>query len=154
MSNIQDMILSIKTVVEITKAMKGLNDLEKMQIKVIELQEAILAAQGAALTAQDDQFKMADRIRQLQDELARATNWEASKQRYQLITPFEGCQVYALKESYKETDPPHWICPQCYEDGRKSILIDGKNTNSLPTIRCTRCHFEIDKHTFDRRVYA
>ncbi len=149
-------ITGLKTAAEIARAMKGLQSLEDVQAKVIDLQGAILDAQTSALTAQADQFAMMQRMRDLEEEVARVKAWDETKQRYQLITPWAGCHLYALKESSKGTDPPHWICPHCYEDGRKSIVHNAEkhDTRSRHIIKCPRCSFENEKAGPDERGYV
>jgi hypothetical protein len=88
-----------------------------------------------ALGAHAEQFTMVQRIRDLEQEIARIKAWEAEKQRYQLIAPWPGCFVYALKETSKGTEPPHWICEHCYQDGRKSILQNSEKHNRRFFIR-------------------
>lgn len=152
--NIQGAILSLTTAGDIAKGLIQLNSQAERQVQVIELQSAILSAQSSALAAQSEHSAMIQKIRDLEGEVARIKAWDETKQRYQLITPFEGCQVYALKKSSNETDPPHWICPQCYEDGRKSILIDADEAKGMPRIKCFRCQFETAKRTYDPRQYV
>lgn len=149
-------ITGLKTAAEIAKAMKGLQDQADIQTKVIELQSAILDAQTSALAAQSDQLSMMQKMRQLEDEVSRVRAWEATKQRYQMVTPWSGCQVYALKDSSKDSDPPHWICPQCYEDGKKSILhnSDKQDRKIRWIIKCSRCSFESERHGDAERRYV
>src|SRR5690242_13498159 len=115
-------INGLKDAANIVKAMKGLHDQADIQLKVIELQETILDTQSGAIDAQMERTELLQRITALEKEIAEAKGWREEKQRYQLIAPWLGCHVYALKDSAKQDEPPHWICPHCYEDGRKSIL--------------------------------
>lgn len=149
-------ITGLKTAAEIARAMKGLQDHADIQTKVIELQSAILDAQTSALAAQSDQLTMVQKMRQLEDEVRQVRAWEATKQRYQMITPWPGCHVYALKDSDKDSDPPHWICPHCYEDGMKSILHNSEKRDRRIhwIIKCSRCSFESDRHGDAERKYV
>ena len=145
-------ISGIRAAAEIAKAMKGLHDLADIQTKVIDLQSTILDAQSSALAAQSDQFTLMQKTRELEEEVGRVRTWDETKQRYQLITPWDGCSLYALKESSKGIDPPHWICPHCYEDGRRSIVHDAEkhDTRRRHIIKCPRCSFENEKKGLDR----
>lgn len=134
-------IMGLRTAAEIARAMKSLHDLADVQSKVIDLQSAILDAQTSALAAQSDQFTMMQRLRELEEEVRQVRAWEETKQRYKLITPWPGCHVYALKAVHMNNDPPHWICPQCYEDGKKSLLLNSVS-EFLDTISCPRCSFK------------
>jgi hypothetical protein len=52
--------------------------------------------------------------------------------------------VYALKADEAGDAPLHWICPQCYEDAKRSILqpetrFPGRNQ----VLVCNRCETDI-----------
>jgi len=119
---IQGTISGLKTAADIAKGLMELKSMSDVQAKVIELQSAILAAQNSALSANADQAAMADEIRALKEEIACVKAWQTKKKRYKLYSPWAGAVVYALKESMSEGEPPHWICTQCYENGKPSIL--------------------------------
>lgn len=148
--SIASAISGLRSAAEIARAMKGLHDQADIQIKVIDLQSAILDAQSSALAAQSEQLTMIQRINDLEKEIPDVKAWQAEKQRYQLITPWDGCHVYALKDASKGTDPPHWICPHCFEDGRKSILhnTDKHDRRTRLIIQCPRCSFENERKNF------
>lgn len=106
------------------KILQTLKDLVRGDAKaqVAALYDVILSAQTSALEANIKQSSMIERIRELEEELTRIKAWEETKQRYQLHEPSPGTFVYALKELHKGAEPPHWICTNCYEDGKPSIL--------------------------------
>ena len=60
-----------------------------------------------------------------------------------MTSPWEGALVYALKEQCKASEPPHWICTKCYEDGRKSILNPVAGARGFFKITCPICKSEI-----------
>jgi hypothetical protein len=130
---------SLKTAGEIAKAMVGLRDAAAFQSKLIELQGVILSAQGSALTAQQDQMTMLERVRDLETEVARLKAWDAEKQRYELKDAGQGTLAYALKEAAKGAGPNHHICAGCYENGRKSFLQP--ETRFPGRCEVLACHF-------------
>lgn len=143
MTLIQGTISGLKAAGDIAKGILELKSLTDVQGKVIELQSAILSAQSSALSANADQAAMAEEIKALKLELAELVAWSTQKQRYQLIPWGEGAAlVYALKESCKEAEPPHWICPSCYETGRRAIL-QPSSVNGFAHIVCASCKFDI-----------
>ena len=91
---------------------------------------------------------MIQRIRELEAEITRMKTWDTEKQRYQWISPWPGCLVYAVKASMKGVEPPHCICQQCYEEGRKSILQDAEkhDRRGLYMIKCFHCSLEVERH--------
>jgi len=143
MTLIQGTISGLKLAGDIAKGILELKSLTDVQGKVIELQSAILSAQSSALSANADQAAMVEDIRALKKEIADVKAWESQKHRYKLISPATGSLVYALKESMKGTEPPHWICTKCYEDGRKSILNPHQDAKFFCQYVCPVCKSQI-----------
>jgi len=120
---IQGAIASLKTAGDIASGFLKLKSIADVQGKVIELQSAILAAQSSALAAQSEQATMVQRIGDLEEEIRRVKAWEETKQRYELHQPTAGTFVYVLKKAHGDNpEPTHWICTNCYDNGRRSIL--------------------------------
>ena len=124
MGSIAALVGSLKTAGEITKAAVDMRDGQMLQAKVIELQTVILTAQSNALTAQQDQFALLDRVRSLETEIAGLKAWDAEKQNYVLSEVAPGAFAYALKPDSKVSEPPHWLCVNCYNHSQKSLLQD------------------------------
>ena len=139
---IQNTISSLKLAGDIAKSFLELQSIAEVQGKVIDLQSTILAAQSSALAANAAQSVMIEEIRALKEEIAHIKAWENEKKRYQLYTPWNGVVVYALKKSMSNSEPPHWICTNCYEDGRKKILIQQKKGSGFIAFVCPRCKAE------------
>lgn len=141
MATIQGAISSLQTAGNIAKSLFELKSMAEVQVKVMDLNSAILSAQQSALTAQSEQFTMIQRIRDLEEEIARVKAWEEQKQRYKLVHPWEGATmvVYALKESSKGTEAAHWICTKCYDDGRRTILQPSFDKEGWSLITCPTC---------------
>ena len=123
--SISALTVSLKTAAEITKAMIGLRDATMIQAKIIELQTVILSAQGAALSAQSDQFSLLERVRELEKEVANMKAWDREKKKYELSEVYPGAFAYTLKPQARGAEPAHWICAACYQHGRKSLLQEG-----------------------------
>jgi cell division protein FtsB len=141
-------ITGLKAAADIAIAFNNLRTMTEVQAKAIELQGVILNAQSSALAAQGEQFALVQRIRDLEKEIADVKAWHEEKQRYALAPSKDGFIVYALKRERSNTEPPHWICTNCYEDGRKSILNDRtmappKGAHQL-VLECPRCKSHVD----------
>lgn len=143
MTLIQGTISGLKTAADIAKSLMELKSISDVQAKVIELQSAILSAQSSALSANADQAAMVEEIRALKEELARVKAWEAQKQRYKLVKPWGAGVAYALKESMSNAEPPHLICTNCYEGGRKSILNPIADSHAFISYICPVCKSQI-----------
>ncbi len=140
-SLLQDTISSIKLAVEISKSIINLRQVSGAKRELNELYEALLAANRSAFEADAHQAAMIEKIRNLKEELARIKAWEDQKPRYKLVSAWQGAVLYALKETYSSSEPPHWICTNCYEDGRKSILNPFWNGHFF-VVSCPTCKAE------------
>jgi len=143
LSLIQGTISGLKVAGDLAKGLLDLKSLADVQGRVIDLQSAILAAQSSALSANADQAAMAEEIRGLKEELARAKDWGREKQRYKLISPWEGALLYGLREDRADSEPPHWICTRCYGEGRKSILNSKQKHPHNGVAACPVCKSEV-----------
>ena len=138
----------IRTVVSIVRNLaslgqeaksKGLDvkHAENLNRAIMDLQNAVLDAQNDALVAQQEQFRQATRIIGLEQMIAEFENWETEKARYKLVDVGSagGVFVFLLRpEASYEDEPPHFICPNCYQKRIKSIL-----QRSIRPMRGTFC---------------
>ena len=150
----QSTISGLKLAGDIAKSFLELKSVFEVQGKVVELQSAILSAQSSALSANAAQATMIEEIRNLKEEIARIKAWESEKKRYQLISPWNGTVVYALKKSMSDSKPPHWICTNCYENGRKSILNQHHKPGSFIEFICPVCKAPIQPHNRYRQGFS
>ena len=135
---ITGLVSSLKAAKDIAETMIGLRDTAAFQGKAIEFQSKILDSMSSAIAAQEERAALLQKIDALEKEVARLETWEAEKQRYELKDAGGGALAYALKEEARGSEPPHWICPQCYQDGKKSIL---QSEMRMPARRDTLvCH--------------
>lgn len=138
---------SLKAAFDITKGLNATNTQATINEVKIPLQQHIIDAQQALSAASEAQAAAAERIRQLEQEIVSLKDWSAEKENYELADTGQGSLAYKFKEGVEPPQPSHWICPQCYEDGKKSIL----KHESLPvgradTLVCTRCNFDVVTH--------
>jgi len=143
-------VTSLKAASDIAKALIGLRDTSAIQTKVIELQGEILAAQSSALAAQAEQSALLESKRQLEKEVADLKAWDAEKQKYKLVNisaHFDGAAfVYTLKEDAGSPEPRHYLCANCFEDGRKAILqAEVRSPGRVTIFSCLRCGAEVNK---------
>jgi hypothetical protein len=122
MTLIAGTISSLKSAFDISKLLVAVRDSTMLNEKVLELQRAILAAQSDALAAQSDQFALLERVRNLEKQLVDIKAWDSEKQRYELQAVYRDAFAYALKPDSGGSEPPHWLCNACYQNGKKSIL--------------------------------
>ena len=134
---------SIKAAVDIAKTLVEVKSFADFETMASELRERIVAAQVATLEAQSEQSAMIQRISDLEKEIARLETWSAERRRYELANLWNsGVVAYGLKKSMSNSEPPHYICTNCYDDGRKSILQPQKRNGGRLMLLCPRCKAE------------
>jgi DNA-directed RNA polymerase subunit RPC12/RpoP len=127
---------AFKSMYDAAKALKDINDATIRNGAVIELQEKILAARDAQET-------LLKRIGDLEKEVTRFEAWKTEKDRYQLTDVGSGTFAYALKAAMRGTEPPHYICANCYEQSKKSILHHMRMAGGSDLLSCPRCSTKV-----------
>ena len=121
--------------------LQGLNAAAKEaainEVKV-QLTQHIIEAQQALTAAGMAQADAAEKICALEQQIVQFENWQAERERYELADTGQGSLAYRLKSVVEDGEPPHWLCPHCYEGRKKSIMKHEK----LPVGRCDTlvCH--------------
>lgn len=134
---------TLKTASEITQGLLALKTDAAVSSKAVELNRVIADVQHQLFAAQTDYAALSGRIRELEADIVKFKNWEQEKQRYQLHPLAEGTLVYRVKPEMKDSEPVHDICPNCYEQGIKSILQKTQKTAGHHAFSCPGC-----KHIF------
>lgn len=146
---------------EITTALaslKTLSDLAALTLKVkvdsavtdkaIESQMAIITLQSTIMALQSQYQELLGQNETLNKRLIEMENWEAESRKYTLAEIAEGVFVYSLKADQKNNTPPHWLCPNCYQNKKKSILqFQYSPTARNNTFKCAQCELQLVDHT-------
>lgn len=134
---------SLKTALDIAKALWTISDATERNSKIIDLQRAIGEAQMSAIQAREAHAAQIDQIRDLKEEIVRLEAWESEKERYELKVAEIGSTVYALKPSMSNGEPPHWLCANCYQQGKKRILQGRGHASGGSRWTCPDCKSEL-----------
>lgn len=113
---------SLKLAGDIAKAMIGLRDGAMISAKIGELNRSLIDAQQSVFAIQQERSTLVDRVRELEEEIARAKAWESEKQRYEVTEMGPGAFARIVKEAMRGAEPPHYVCTNCYDNGKASIL--------------------------------
>lgn len=140
---------SLQIASDAAKAMVGLRDASMLQTKIIELQRAILEAQQSAFSAQNERTALIEQIESLERRVAEFEAWSTQKERYELKSLHRGSLAYAIKESVRGTEPPHYICANCFQENKKSILQGFTDYLGEHSLTCPRCKTKVI-HSFER----
>ena len=132
-------VTGIRSAFDVAKAMAELRDAEAFRTKSIELQGIVLDALNKAIEARESYTAQSERVSVLEAEVADLKAWGADKQKYELKPNFGGGVAYMLKPEARGTEPPHWLCPQCYAKSKKGYLQPTDHAGVHRTYRCSEC---------------
>lgn len=122
---------------------KGLIEIRDATLRdqaVFTLQRDILAAQAA-------QMALVQEVGDLKAQIARFEDWDAEKQRYELVDAGNGGLAYRVKDAMKGSQPDHHICANCYERRTKSILHpETWNPGRAHVLSCHTCGTAVYLH--------
>lgn len=148
---IAGLVTSVRSAVEITKAMKDLHDGNLIQTKVFELTREILTTQGYAMEAQSAQAELLSRIRQLEEEKTKLEAWAAEKSRYELREVSAGVFAYTMKAGMEQGQPFHMLCANCYDNGKRGTLQATERMQSRRRLHvCPQCKTDYAMETIPR----
>ncbi|MBV8136622.1 MAG: hypothetical protein JO121_13485 [Deltaproteobacteria bacterium] len=150
LSAISGIVGGLKAASELVQLAVNAHDVKVIREKAIEFQKDIIAAQTSAISTLTDYASALDRIRELEKEVNDLKAWGAEKEKYQLTEISEHPQgsalVFALKDQAGSTEPKHRLCPNCYQDGRKSILQEEvQSLGHVRILHCQRCGAEVNR---------
>ena len=130
---------SLKTMKDIVQGMNAAKGEAAVNTVKIELQGLILDAQQGLFAAQEAQSTDARRIAELEQEIVRLKDWSAEKERYQLVDIWQGSVAYMPKPGMENGEPAHWLCSNCFNQGRKSFLAPQGQVGPHAVWKCNDC---------------
>jgi len=109
---------------------------------LLEFQKSVIAANFQLATLQQEISALKQTNDELKREAARKEDWASESQRYVLHDVSDGLVVYALKQSMSNGEPPHYLCANCFNDSKKTILFAGHlpGSNRVETLICKTCN--------------
>jgi hypothetical protein len=134
---------SLKTMKDLVQGLNAAKTEAAINGVKIELQGLILEAQQGLFAAQDARSADARRIAELEQQIVDLKDWEREKQRYEMKRFAPGSIAYCLKPDMAAGEPPHRICPNCYQQGKKGFLQATTDIKVGKRVHvCTSCHAE------------
>jgi hypothetical protein len=119
------------------------SDEAKRNAQLIEFQRVIIQLQSSIAAIQVQNSSLLQEKNELEKKIVGIENWEGEKQRYSLVTIWSGSVAYALKESMSNGEAPHWLCPNCFEKKKKSVLHPFEGANRFFGVACSACPTKI-----------
>lgn len=142
-SAIDRLATSLSAVVEITKAMSDISDVNLIKTKIFELTREIVSAQACTLVVQSAQVDLLQSKRDLEEEIAKLRAWTTEKYRYELQSVGPGAVAYVVKDTMRGNEPIHWICADCFQSGKKRFLNESHYDLHFVYYKCQECSGKI-----------
>lgn len=115
-------IQSARTAFELVKAAHGLSNYSELLTAVTDVQMKLTDAIASGLASQEKQATLAERIRELEKQLAANEDWQCQTQRYALFQFPTGSLAYALRNGMENGEPMHYLCTACMDKKKKTTM--------------------------------
>src|SRR3954469_5745036 len=122
MGSIAAAVSSLKGASDIAKGLLSLHTMAEVQSKAIELNQSIIDAQHQIFAANAAQAQLVERVRHLEGQVAAMEDWNSEKQRYKMVTAYGAVTAYAVHKSISNGETPHYLCANCFQGRKRSIL--------------------------------
>jgi len=134
---------SLSAATKILKSILAMNKDVAVNQKIIELQNVILTLQSH-INSMHIEYNNLSKIKdEIKKELVKHKDWNKTKSQYKLKKVAPGVFVYSPQENKKPTELDHWLCANCFNDQKKSILQLSKYEERGKYYFCQKCEKEI-----------
>ena len=105
------------------------------------LQEEILRLKQEIFDLEREKADLMEKIQEHEEEKRTRRQREIDKTRYRLAEFAPGVYAYRYEPKPEEETPVHWLCPQCFEEGRKSLIQRAGREGNGWLYQCPKCEF-------------
>lgn len=133
----------LKTAGELVTGIVKAKNQSDVTAKAIELQSVIIGLQSSIFDTRDALSSLQEENRQLKESAMRREHFGSDMARYALTPIRPGSVAYALKQSMSNGEPPHYICANCYQNGKKVTLSCGAYKELWYAFICPTCKVAI-----------
>lgn len=127
---------TLSTASTIAKGMLDLRDFQLLNSKIIELQQAIIAAQGQVLSAQAEHTTLSAKVHELQSECSRLLDWSAQRERYERRQIGGGVFAYVERATANDFKAAHKLCCTCFDKSIPSTLQQTREPMRMVGLTC------------------
>lgn len=131
-------INSARATIAFVKGAKAAIDKVEISNQLAEIYDKIIAAQSQTLSLLSENVKLVQEKNDLNKKVVESENWQKTETEYELTEICPKRFIYVSKKSAESTQPEHWLCPNCWQQKKKSIL-QGKLERQY---MCPACKFE------------
>ena len=135
---------SIKSALGMVKLISDSRKDANLQERTIELRDVIISIQSSFAELYERYSSLLSENGELKEEITQIHQWESTKSIYDLTKSKFGTYVYAPNESHPNSNPLHYLCTNCYDNRKKSILQVTKRASSTYYMyTCPYCSMKI-----------
>jgi len=135
------LITSIKGTIDIVKSLKSSYDARAITQAQSDILEQLFTIRTDALALQEKHLALIHEKEEIVKKLMEFEQWEKTESEYELKEIVRGTRVYSYKNSQQSTIPMHWLCPNCWNDRKKSIFQAKFDTGEEAEYFCQKCKF-------------
>ncbi len=140
------LITSIKAAMDIVNILKSSHDDHTISKAQSEIFDRLLAIQANAAILQEKHSALVNEKNELAEKVMQFEQWVKTESEYELKKLTCGILVYSYKSSQNSKKPMHCLCPNCWEDRKKSILQIIRKTSDGIVYCCYRCKYDFFIH--------
>lgn len=129
-----------KGAIDIAKGLKSTYDQHTVSDAQAEFFEKLSDLYVRATSLYESHSTLTREKDELEKKLMEYEQWAQTERQYELKQVAPGKFVRSYKKSDKNTDPMHWLCPNCWEDKKKSILQGHPSLGDALEYICPRCN--------------
>ena len=137
------LLTGIKGTINIVKSLKSSYDAKTITQAQSDILEHLFALQIDALALQEKHFAIIHEKEELIKKVVQFEQWEKTESEYELQEIVSGTFVYTSKNTQQFGIPTHWLCTQCWDNRKKSIL-QRQYVGHTPKLICPRCKFSFN----------
>lgn len=130
--DISSAFVSIKTALELNNLLQTTKIDADVKKKSSELTNIIISLQQTISLAHAKNHEITEINNKLRSQIMKMSNWQKEAKRCEFHELSPGVLVFKLKKDHHNSEPLHYLCPNCHQDERKSILQ--KKTESSVTM--------------------
>lgn len=127
---------------KIVAASKQLIENSELVTAVSEVNTKLMAAQGVALNAQQEQAALADQVRELKEKIVELENWKREEERYTLTEITPGIPAYLLQSEIERGTTTHRLCANCFDSRQKKSHLQFGPQGAQGRVTCSQCRGE------------
>lgn len=138
---------AIKMTASALKSAIKLHQQVEIDLKASELLEKIDSLSVTIMELYEKNLELIKEKAELEKKVVNNEQWEKEKTKYKLYELDTEIYVYAYQKSNNNTDPMHYVCKKCMEDGKKSVLdFIHENSDGSKKYHCNRCDVSFSTH--------